>query len=516
MYPFHMPGHKRNIEGTPMKGAFRCDITEIDNFDNLHDAKGVLLEAQRRANELYGADETFFLVNGSTSGVLSALSAVAGEGESILAARGSHKSFYHAAYLRKLNIKYLPYKQDSEYGIPEGYEVGDIEPLISDDIKAVFITSPTYEGKCSDIRGIAEACHRHGIPLIVDAAHGAHFLPGQDKCIEKMHADNAEKYKNNDYEMHVDYVQPYESDVNNARVDKEQFINGARTGKEDSEGMYESLPENAVAQGADIVIHSVHKTLPSMTQTALLHVQGELVDRERLKRFLKIYQSSSPSYILMASIDLCIEEMRTNRKEFIEKLLKYRNKIQKETADCEHLDVPGKDVIADAAKVLISVKNATMTGQELYDILREEYKLQLEMAGDDYVLAIITGWDKEEGIDRLIKAVKDIDATTKACVDKLSNETSSAMCRSSVMELPDKKMSLSEAWDADREMVDLHDAGGRIAGEFVNLYPPGIPIVVPGEVFSKGVIAKIDCFLKDGLNVQGIDNRKEVICVRQK
>ena len=168
MYPFHMPGHKRNLESTPMKGAFRCDITEIDDYDNLHDAKGIILEAQQRANRIYGADETFFLVNGSTGGVLSAVSAAVCEGGKILAARGSHRSFYNAAYLRGLKVKYLPYKVSSRYGIPEIYRAEDVEQEIDDDTQAVFITSPTYEGKCSDIRDIAEVCHRHGIPLVVD------------------------------------------------------------------------------------------------------------------------------------------------------------------------------------------------------------------------------------------------------------------------------------------------------------------------------------------------------------
>ncbi len=554
MYPFHMPGHKRNTEGTPMKGAFRCDITEIDDFDNLHDADGIIMEAQQRANELYGAEETFFLVNGSTSGVLSALSAVVGENQTVLAARGSHKSFYHAAYLRHLNVRYLPYKMDTNFDIPDVYSASDIEAAfgtidntickeslinniegetkkkpdckdvikaensglgIREEIKAVFITSPTYEGKCSDIRGIAEVCHKRGIALIVDAAHGAHFLS---------------------------------SKIRNEGIDS--------SAKECGELGYVSTPENAIAQGADIVIHSVHKTLPSMTQTALLHVQGKLVDRDRLKRFLRIYQSSSPSYILMSSIDLCIKEMHENKDAYIRKLLEYRNRIQEGTAKCRYIQVPGKDVIADAAKVLISVKNATMTGQELYDILREEYKLQLEMAGETYALAIITGWDKEEGINRLIAAICENDAKiadrilgiqstdsgdlgaeeAKAIRTKnveIRTTNSAGMIEDhdnagevkipdpsrtsvSVMELPEKRLSLSEAWDADNEKVSIYEAEGRVAGEFINLYPPGIPIIVPGEVISEGVIAKVDRFLRDGLNVQGVNDRKEVVCVRQK
>ena len=174
MYPLHMPGHKRNLESTPLKGAFRCDITEIDGFDNLHDESGIILEAEKRANDLYRADETYFLVNGSTSGVLCALSTAVPDGGVVLAARGSHKSFYHGAYLRHLDIEYLPVKMIDKYGIFDGYSAEEVENALSELGRipdAVFVTSPTYEGKCSDVKGIAKVCHKRNIPLIVDAAH---------------------------------------------------------------------------------------------------------------------------------------------------------------------------------------------------------------------------------------------------------------------------------------------------------------------------------------------------------
>ena len=448
-----MPGHKRNIESTPLKGAFRCDITEIDGYDNLHDADGIILEAQKRANKLYGAEETFFLINGSTCGVLSAVSAAVKDGGRILAARGSHRSFYNAAYLKDLKIKYLPYRYNSKYGIPETYTAEDVEPLIDSDIEAVFITSPTYEGKCSDIKGITKVCHEHGIPLIVDAAHGAHF------------------------------------------------------GLADNTG----IPANAVAQGADIVIHSVHKTLPSMTQTALLHVQGKLMDRTRLRRFLAIYQSSSPSYVLMSSIDLCMKYIEENGEEFTSKLVGYRNKINDAARECRYIQVPGLDEIPDAAKVLIYVKNAAMTGKQLYDILREEYKLQLEMAGEKYALAIISGRDTGEGIDRLIRAIKEIDSGISECESKSLEDE-----EVKVIPLPEVELSLKEAWDAEKESTSIQAATGQVSGEFINLYPPGIPLIVPGERFSEELVKDIAKYLAEGLNVQGLANRKDVICVKQK
>ncbi len=466
MYPFHMPGHKRNLQSTPLKGAFRCDITEIDGFDNLHDEKGIILEAEKRANKLYGADETFFLVNGSTSGVLSAVSAAVSDGGTILAARGSHKSFYHAAYLRGLDIDYLEPKMIRKYGIFDSYSSEDVKRAIDKaEVKpeAVFITSPTYEGKCSDIEGIASVCHDKGIILIVDEAHGAHF------------------------------------------------------------GFGDGVPKSAVNGGADIVIHSLHKTLPAMTQTALIHVQGKLVDRVKLKRFLRIYQSSSPSYVLMSSIDLCMKEMQENGKEFVEKLAMYRQRIQKETSGCKVLKIPDLSELEDPAKVLIYADSRAMTGQELYDILREDYLLQLEMAGEHYALAIITGWDTNEGIERLIKAVCEIDE----CLQKKVG--AGIGVKEETYSIPKKEMSLQKAWDSERETVSLKMAEGRICGDFVNLYPPGIPLIVPGEVIGGDFIKDLERYFAEGLSVQGIFelensenkgiidiDKRGVLCVKRK
>ncbi len=476
MYPFHMPGHKRNLESTPLKGAFRCDITEIDGFDNLHDENGIILEAEKRANMLYGADETFFLVNGSTCGVCSAVSASVPAGGRILAARGSHKSFYHAAYLRQIDIEYLPVKMIDKYGIYDGYTSEDVEKALEriekGSVSAVFITSPTYEGRCSDIEGIAKVCHRAGIALIVDAAHGAHF------------------------------------------------------------GFDERLPKSAVQCGADLVIHSVHKTLPSMTQTALLHVQGELIDRGRLKRFLRIYQSSSPSYVLMASIDLCMKEMGEHGKEFAQKLIRYRKMLEDDLSGSRKIRVAPLNELEDPAKALIYLQTQYMTGQQLYDILREEYHLQLEMAGERYVLAIISGWDLENGIVRLIKAVLDIDKRMNLYSHeddgKLgAKETAPRNISDIENALPKTAMKISEAWDEEKEAVSLPEAEGRISGEFITLYPPGIPLIVPGEIFDRKLIDEIGKYLDYGMNLQGvlteersgekvIINGREILCVRQR
>lgn len=435
MYPLHMPGHKRNAEDIVLKDISKIDITEIDDFDNLHDANGIIATAQERANKLYGADETFFLVNGSTSGVLSAISAVAGENDTILVGRNCHKSLYHAAYLRKLNLKYIYPEYLREYDLYGKIDPDTLENMLNPSIKAVFITSPTYDGISSDIAKIADIAHKNGIPLIVDAAHGAHF------------------------------------------------------------GFSKELPENAIKQGADLVIHSVHKTLPSMTQTALLHVQGKLIDRDRLRRFLRIYQTSSPSYVFMASIDSCMDYLDGTNKGFFDNLIKFKEEIIQATANTRHIKVFGNDIINDAAKVVISVKNTTMTGQQLYDILREDYDLQLEMAGASYGLAIISGLDTQEGIRRLIRAIIEID-------EQLSEKTDSSydemLYRNEVI------MPIYKAWDSDYDILRLDQATGACSADFINLYPPGIPLVVPGEIITQKLIDDLKRFIKQGMNVQGV------------
>ena len=448
MYPYHMPGHKRNA-GCGMDTAlfFDHDITEIDDFDNLHDARDIIMDCQNRANALYKAGETYFLVNGSTCGVLSAISAVTGDGDTILTARNCHKSLYHAAYLRNLKLEYLYPQRIRGYDFCGAVKPEDIDAALKayPFVKAVFITSPTYEGVYSDVRAIADIAHSYGAALIVDEAHGAHL------------------------------------------------------------GISDRISEGAIEGGADIVIHSLHKTLPSITQTALLHVNGTIVDRDRLKRFLRIYQTSSPSYLMMASIDDCITYMTANGNLWADSLMSYHDKIIDATRQLQHLEIPDDKIVNDPCKVVISCRNTSISGSQLYDLLRTRYALQPEMACETYVLMIITGMDTIEGIDRLIEAVEDIDRRLGFARDmRLKNDTLSTDTA------PKAIKTLRDAWDSGFEEVILESAVGRIAGDFVNLYPPGIPIIVPGEEISQDIVSTIRDSLSKGLNVQGISETGKI------
>lgn len=438
-----MPGHKRNAWGELPSRFYRLDITEIDGFDNLHQPEGILKELQEQAAEFCGAEESYYLVNGSTGGILSAVSAALPAGGHILMARNCHKSAYHAAYLRNLRTSYLYPKTLEDYDIfdvvsPEQIrEALDKEP----DIQAVLLVSPTYEGRISDIGSISEIVHARGIPLIVDEAHGAHL------------------------------------------------------------GWSNAVHENSCRQGADLVIQSVHKTLPALTQTALLHVNGTIVDRERLRRFLHIYQSSSPSYLLMASIDNALQYMKRDGEKALDT---FRSRY---TAMCESLGIcrmlkflPADPQRQDIGKLLISVKNTAITGRQLYDILLKRYRIQPEMAAETFVLAMFTVNDSQEGYDRMTAALLEID---RELVQMQQTEIAPTQDQFQIVP-PVSEMTLAEAWDRPREEVWLEQSIGRAVGEFVNLYPPGVPLLVPGERMTGELSRKIHTWISKGMDVQGV------------
>lgn len=474
-----MPGHKRNPESGEMADFYRIDITEIDGFDNLHHAEGMIKEAQERANRLYGARETYFLVNGSTCGVLAAIMSVTQPGDEILIARNCHKAVYHAVILQGLRPHYYYPGIIQEYGIYDGVDAEKIGNLLDEypACKAVVITSPTYEGIISDIQAAARAAHERGRVLIVDEAHGAHLgLCGRE------------------------------------RLDDTTYEAGSAPLGNGQQG--------AVAAGADLVIHSLHKTLPAMTQTALLHVNGSLVDRDRLRRYLTMLLSSSPSYVLMASMDSCVRFLEEHGKERFAFFQAQYDKFYKKTALCRHLHIgkmtdvseKGYHLTAwDIGKIVISTKGTTMNGLQLYDILRQKYHLQMEMTADTFVLAMMTVMDTEEGWQRLADAICAIDdrieKESPSEEDTIYSQSSAAHAK--VLMIP------SQAFHSIQEEIALEDAAGRTAADFINLYPPGIPLIVPGEVIDRVVIRKLKESLQLGLTVQGISESGKIRVVRE-
>lgn len=454
-YPYHMPGHKRSTMGSMSAEIMKLDITEIEGFDNLHEPEGILKGLQERAAALYGAEESFYLVNGSTCGILSAISAATSFGGHILMARNSHKSAYHGVYIRNLKTTYLYPPMLNGYDICDAITPQQIKAALEKepDIEAVFLVSPTYEGRLADVAAIAGVVHEKGLPLIVDEAHGAHL------------------------------------------------------------GLAEGFAPNSNQAGADLVIHSVHKTLPAMTQTALLHVNGNRIDRERLRRFLHIYQSSSPSYVLMASID---NALRLVEEQGCELFAKFRCSYQtmlKELSHCKRLRfVPCDEKRQDVGKLVIDCRKAGLTGRQLYQILFENYHLQLEMACGSYCLAMFTIGDTEQAYERMTRALLEIDKQA-ACNPYEEEKTLTQPDMeglTSIGILPTdgtQALLLAEAWDMPWEQVELEAAVGRRVADFVNLYPPGVPILVPGEVLSWEQYLQIREYLEQGLKVQGVQEQ---------
>lgn len=473
IYPYHMPGHKRHACGALPEAMYLRDITEIDGFDNLHQSEGILLALQRKAAALYGADESFYLVNGSTGGILSAVSAVLPAGGRLLMARNCHKSAYHAAYLRNLEVSYICPELLAGYGIFDAVTPAQVRAALerNPETGAVLLVSPTYEGRISDIREIAGIVHERGIPLIVDEAHGAHL------------------------------------------------------------GWADGFAPNSCQAGADIVIHSVHKTLPSLTQTALLHVNGNLTDRERLRRFLHIYQSSSPSYLLMAGIDNALEYLEKEGKRLFAGFLKAWDRMLKRLSACRRLQfLTGDFRSQDIGKLVISTKRAGVSGRWLYDELRQRYHLQPEMSAETYVLAMFTVNDTEEGYERLTQALLETDGRLCGRRDAPEGEADAEKlqalphCDETQEKLPafagcggavgEQALPLARAWDMESRPERLSESVGRLSGEFVNLYPPGVPVLAPGEPVTEALCESIRRWCAQGLTVQGIEVKGQEIYIR--
>lgn len=512
--PMHMPGAKRNKELIElymgdMGNPYEKDITEINGFDNMHNAETIIKDAFDEAAELYGADESWYLVNGSTAGNMSAICGVTHKNDVVIMARNCHISVYNAVILNELNPVYIYPEYDEEYGYYKGITLKEIKVIVDkyssdhdrNDIKAVILTSPTYEGNVSDIKSIAEYLHQYNIPLIVDEAHGAHF------------------------------------------------------------NFSESFPQSAVKSGADVVINSVHKTLPSLTQTAIMHINYGIVDVERIRRYWNIYQSTSPSYILMSSIARSLSIVKNDGDklfaEYVDKLTILRNGL----SELKHIRLINTD---DISKLVLGYKDAKW----LYDTLFYKYKIQLEMSSIKYVIAMTSIFDSQEYYDRFLAALKEIDeeldnrvlAALKE-IDEEIDESISKYDREDILNSKvdkdldnrfnsihngeaDNRLNYSSINNQDNgnkiNVVDFRDEQaltiaeafnrrdlsgcdeiqmnnekiyGKISGESVYVYPPGIPILCPGEVITRKIIAILEAAGEAGLEVVGV-KEGALLCLR--
>ncbi len=455
-YGFHMPGHKRNSDVTQANLPYGIDITEIEGFDNLHHAEEIIREAEVRAASMYHAEETHYLINGSTAGILSAVMGCTKKGGKILMARNCHKSVYHAVFLNELRPVYIYPEFDETMELNMAVSPEKIERLLEEhkEVQAVVLTSPTYDGVLSDIERISEIVHQKKIPLIVDEAHGAHF------------------------------------------------------------GFHPYFPKNANTKGADVVIHSLHKTLPALTQTALIHLNGTRIDRRKIRNYLHIFQTSSPSYVLMASMDECLRMVAEQGDVLFETYVKNLESKRGELKKLKHIRLLETEEF-DRSKLVLSVKdtilkkeNRVFTGKMLYERLLLEYHLQMEMAAGSYVIAMTSIGDTKEGMDRLLSALFEIDEE----LEKNSEEEKRYY-------LPRQEQVLTSfEVEGMRRMENVKslswkESAGFISMEYAYLYPPGIPLIVPGERITKETAAMLVDYQNKGFSVEGIsvENYIEVL-----
>lgn len=451
--PMHMPGHKRNFGDFSVENPYKIDITEIEGFDDYHHPEDILKTSMERAAAIYGTKKTYYLVNGSTCGILAAISAVVPKRGKLLVARNCHKAVGHAVELMEITPVYIYPQVLNKMWINSVITPEDVEKALSQNPDAVglILTSPTYEGVLSDIAEIAQILHRKNKILIVDEAHGAHFPFG------------------------------------------------------------EAFPTSAIDCDADIVIQSLHKTLPSYTQTAVLHICSDRVEVGKIQKYLGIYQTSSPSYIFLAGMERCIsymnQEGRMRMKEYYEALTQLRDRIQG-ICGVELLSGTDEMMDYDISKIVMSVNG--WTGVEIAKTLREHFFIEPEMVADDYVILMTSLCDEHSWYDQIVLAAEYMGKHSKLEEKNERDWMVDSICEAKVMLIP------ADVTNRECEAVPLANAEGRISGQTVYVYPPGIPIVMPGEEITKQCLSTIWRHQKKGLLVKGLEDEKgEVIqCIK--
>lgn len=445
--PMHMPGHKRSAAKFPylVPLCAEQDVTEITGFDNLHDANGILKESQKKAAALRGADRAFFLINGSTCGILAAITACVPFGGKILMARNCHKSVYNAAELIHADSIYLTPEYEPITGSCGCILPQSVSEAIQQhpDVSLVIITSPTYEGIVSDVAQICEIAHAADIPVLVDAAHGAHFgFPG--------------------------------------------------------------FPVSAVSCGADVVVESLHKTLASLTQTAVCYVAGSIVNSERIAKKLSVFETSSPSYPLLASIDGCINMLSVNSeplfREWNDALTKFYNSAQ-ELKNIHILKNDGRSFFDfDRSKIVMTCKKCS--GKELFSLLQDA-GIECEMSSAAYCLAMTGIGDTDESLSQLLDALLQIDGKLYGSFTPFRLYP----------HLPKKVLPPYIAVDKPSEYVPISQASGRICADYLWAYPPGIPIAVPGELISRACAETLAAYENAGIELKSAE-KGEILVIK--
>lgn len=455
---FHVPGHKSGQAGylgaeQYYKGVLYLDQTEIPGLDDLHHPEGVILEAQRLAARCFGADETFFLVNGSTAGNLAMILATCRRNDLLLVQRDVHKSVLHGFMLAGVQAVFLSPRWCEKTQLSLGLDLNIVAEALKryPQAKGLLVTNPSYYGVHADLRDIAKLMHSEGKVLLVDEAHGAHF------------------------------------------------------------GFHPDVPPSALSAGADAVVQSTHKMLTAMTMGAMLHVQGSRINKNAIRRALSIVQSSSPSYPIMASLDLCRKMMEENGKAQMEIGLRSVQYFLSKTNKCRRWEIVGRTADPqsmgcqnDPFKIIVKDASGKLDGFELKEQL-EKRGCFPEMADPLHVLLVFSLSSTIQDADRLAQALFDIDSSVREVPLKKGKSEEVAPFATAISAPVSFDLQSVHHDVSDISLISLEQCAGHVAAEMIIPYPPGIPVLYPGEIISEQMAAYLLRLVNVGSRFHGYD-----------
>jgi arginine decarboxylase len=453
--PFHIPGHKKGNAVEPSfkdflgENVFKMDLINIQPLDDLHHPHGIIKEAQELAAEAFGADYTFFSIQGTSGAIMTMILSVCNPGDKIIVPRNAHKSITSAIIFAGATPIFIHPELDENLGISHGITPSSVKHALQvhPDAKGILVINPTYFGIAGDLEKIVSIAHEYNVPVLVDEAHGVHI------------------------HFHKD------------------------------------LPLSAMRAGADISATSVHKLGGSLTQSSVLNLQGNRISHERVQTIMSMLTTTSTSYILLASLDVARKQLATNGSQLIEKSIQLADFARTEINNkLSYIYCVGEEILGteatfkyDSTKLIISVKNLGMTGYDVEVWLRENYQIEVELSDLYNILCIVTPGDNEETIQILIEALRKLESENL-------KDVKTQKINVKIPKIPLLAILPRDAFYAETEIIPFSEADGRISAESIMVYPPGIPIFIPGEIITKENINYIYKNIQAGLPVQGLQD----------